>query len=208
MIEGINLPLLLTAAFIAGASPGPATLAIAGTSMTSGRKYGLAVACGIVTGSLIWSVTAAFGLGAIMLANSWLLETVRYIGAGYLIYLAWRSANSALKPGDVELKGVTHSSLKRAYSKGLTLHLTNPKAILYFGSLYAIGIPANTSLAGLAIVIVSLWVLGIFIFLGYAILFSSGPIRRSYFRLRRWFEGVFALAFAAAGLKILTTRFQ
>ncbi len=208
MIEGINLQLILFAGFIAGASPGPATLAIAGTSMASGRKYGLALACGIVTGSLIWSVTAAFGLGAIMLANSWLLEIVRYFGAGYLIYLAWNSARSALKSGDVELKGVSHSSLKRAYSKGLALHLTNPKAILYFGSLYAIGIPANTPLMGLIIVILSLWTLGIFIFLGYAILFSSDPMRRSYFRLRRWFEGVFALAFAAAGLKILTTRFQ
>jgi len=208
MFDEINLPLILFAAVIAGASPGPATLAIAGTSMASGRKQGLALASGVVTGSLIWSTTAAFGLGAIMLANLWVLEFVRIMGAGYLMYLAYKSARSALAPGEIKVTGVVHASAKRAYGKGLALHLTNPKAILFFGSLYSIGIPAGTSVSSLAIVILSVSLTGIVIFLGYALLFSSGPIRTGYFLLRRWFEGAFAIAFAAAGLKILTTRFQ
>ena len=70
MLLDINLPLILVAAFVAGASPGPATLAIAGTSMASGRTSGLALASGITAGSLIWSISAALGLGAIMLANA------------------------------------------------------------------------------------------------------------------------------------------
>lgn len=49
----INLPLILGAALIAMASPGPATLAIAGTSMANGRKHGLVLASGITSGSLI-----------------------------------------------------------------------------------------------------------------------------------------------------------
>src|SRR3546814_10495152 len=69
MTDGLPLPLILAAALLASASPGPATLAIAGTSMKSGRKYGLTVAAGILTGSLIWSTAAAFGLGAAMLAG-------------------------------------------------------------------------------------------------------------------------------------------
>src|SRR3546814_12456911 len=46
MIADVNLTLILLAALIATASPGPATLAIAGTSMASGRRYGLALAAG------------------------------------------------------------------------------------------------------------------------------------------------------------------
>jgi threonine/homoserine/homoserine lactone efflux protein len=53
MILDINLPLILLAALVASASPGPATLAIAGTSMASGRASGLALVSGITTGSLI-----------------------------------------------------------------------------------------------------------------------------------------------------------
>src|SRR3546814_8375262 len=55
MIADVNLTLILLAALIATASPGPATLAIAGTSMASGRRYGLALAASVMTGSLTWS---------------------------------------------------------------------------------------------------------------------------------------------------------
>ncbi len=208
MLHDINLPLILIAGLIAGASPGPATLAIAGTSMASGRLHGLALASGVVTGSLIWSTSAAFGLGAIMLANAWILEMVRVFGAGYLLFLAYKSAKSALRPGELILHGMVHKSAKRAYFEGLALHLTNPKAILYFGSLYSIGIPAGTPVLSLVIVIATMALLGIMVFLGYALLFSSEVVRKGYLRMRRWFEGVFAIAFALAGFKILTARFQ
>ncbi len=46
-------------------------------------------------GSLIWSISAALGLGAIMLANAWVFEIIRYFGAAYLMYLAYKSARSA-----------------------------------------------------------------------------------------------------------------
>ena len=80
MFESINLPLILLAAFLSTASPGPATLAIAGTSMSGGRRKGLAMAAGITTGSWIWSISAALGLGTLMLANAWAFETIRYLG--------------------------------------------------------------------------------------------------------------------------------
>ena len=135
MIDTINLPIILSAALIAGASPGPATLAIADTSMRQGRKFGLALAAGVTTGSLMWSVAAAFGLGALMLANAWAFEMLRYFGAAYLLFLAFKSAKSALGPDAEMREGVPARSLGRAYAKGLALHLTNPKAILFFGSL-------------------------------------------------------------------------
>jgi len=96
MFESINLPVILMAAFLATASPGPATLAIAGTSMSQGRRKGLAMAAGITSGSWIWSVSAALGLGAVMLAHAWAIEIIRYVGACYLLYLAFKSARSAL----------------------------------------------------------------------------------------------------------------
>lgn len=208
MPDDINLPLILLAALLATGSPGPATLAIAGASMKSGRRYGFALASGVSTGSLMWSTAAAFGLGAIMLANAWLFEAMRYCGAAYLLWLAVRSARSALKSGEIEARGGSYTSLQRAYATGLGLHLTNPKAILFFGSLYAIGVPAGTSPLSLAIIIGAVAVQSTLVFHGYALLFSSRPLSRGYMRLRRWFEGTFALAFGYAGFKILTARIQ
>lgn len=208
MQDSIHLSLILGAALIATGSPGPATLAIAGASMTSGRWFGLALAAGVTTGSVLWSAAAAFGLGALMMANAWLLEAMRYCGAAYLLYLAWKSARSAARPGRAAVQQTRYASCKRAYLKGLTLHLTNPKAILFFGSLYAVGIPAQAGAGSLAVIVAALAAQSCLVFHGYALLFSSPPMIRGYTRLRRLFEAVFSAAFAAAGIKILTARLQ
>ena len=206
MVGHVHLTLILLAAFIAVASPGPAVLAIAGTSIRAGRRTGLVFAAGVVTGSLTWSIGAAAGLSAVMLANAWLIEIVRYCGAAYLLFLAFKSARSALTPGETELPGFAAASARRAYARGLALHLTNPKAILFFGSLYSFGVPADASLADLAMIVALVGVQSAIVLHGYAVLFSNPVVVRGYLKLRRWFDGVFALAFGYAGVKILTAK--
>jgi len=202
----INLPVILFAAFIAAGSPGPATLAIAGTSMASGRRSGLALASGVTTGSFIWSISAAFGLGAIMAANVWVFEIIRYVGAAYLLWLAIRSARSAWLGTRLKTGGLAKSLPRQAYTKGLALHLTNPKAILFFGALYAIGIPAGAPPSALFTVILAVGVQSLIMFHLYAVIFSSEPMAAAYTAAKRWFEGFFALAFGAIAVKVLTTR--
>ncbi len=207
MLLDVNLPIILLAALVASISPGPATLAIAGTSMASGRASGLALAFGITTGSLMWSVAAALGLGALMLANIWVFEAIRYFGAAYLMYLAYKAARSALSKRELATKSFTGAK-RTLYAKGLALHLTNPKAILFFGSLFSLGLPPNTSAQDLALVIAAVGLQSCLVFHGYAILFSSRAMTRLYLSLRRWFEGVFAIGFGMASFKILTAKLQ
>lgn len=206
MVDQVNLPLILLAALISTASPGPATLAIAGASMSHGRRNGLAMASGITTGSWLWSISAAMGLGAIMLANAWAFEVIRYLGACYLLYLAYRSARSAFV-GSSSLEISSHmQSTKSAYFHGLGLHITNPKAILFFGALFSIGMPAGATGSTLALVIMAVGLQSCLIFHFYALLFSSRSISERYARLRKWFDCAFAAAFGLAGIKVLTTR--
>lgn len=202
----MNLPVILFAAFIAAGSPGPATLAIAGTSMSSGRHAGLALASGVTTGSFIWSVSAAFGLGAVMAANAWMFEVARYIGAAYLMWLAIKAARSAWYGNKLTTNPLPLTTPRRAYAKGLALHLTNPKAILFFGALYAIGIPIGTPPAALITVIVAVGIQSLIMFHLYAVIFSSAPMASAYARAKRWFEGFFALAFGAIAIKVLTAK--
>ncbi|MBS0533525.1 MAG: LysE family translocator [Proteobacteria bacterium] len=206
MIGHIHLSLIMIAALIAVASPGPAVLAIAGTSMKAGRRSGLVFASGVTTGSLTWSVGAAAGLSAVMLANAWLIELIRYFGAAYLLFLAFKSARSALTPGVAALQGLAAPSPRRAFVRGLTLHLTNPKAILFFGSLYSFGVPADATLADLALIVAAVGLQSAIVLHGYAVLFSNPTVVTGYLKLRRWFDGVFAVAFGYAGYKILSAR--
>ncbi|SFU57215.1 Threonine/homoserine/homoserine lactone efflux protein [Methylobacterium sp. 174MFSha1.1] len=204
MSLSINLPLILAVAFVSTASPGPATLAIADTAMQAGRRAGLTLALGVVTGSLMWSIAAALGLAAVMASSAWALEVLRYAGGAYLMLLALKSARSAIV---VPLAAPpSRASTSRNYIKGLALHLTNPKAILFFGSLYTLGLSAETSHAELALVIAVVGLQSTLIFTGYAWLFSNRRLAQGYGRLRRWFDGVFAVLFAGASLKILTAR--
>lgn len=198
--------LILAAAFVSTASPGPATLMISGTSMQQGRLFGLATASGVLTGSLIWSAAAAMGMGALMLRHVWLFELMRYAGAAYLLFLAWRSARAAMRPVTGQTPPAPVGSAAKAYLRGLALHLTNPKAILFFGSLYAIGLPSDTTGAGLIAVIAAIGLQSFVIFHGYALLFSTPAIARGYARMRRGFEATFAVLFGYAGLKVLLSR--
>ena len=202
----INLPLILVAASVASASPGPATLAIADTSMQSGRRAGLALALGVATGSLAWSIAAALGLAAVMASSAWALEVLRYAGAAYLMLLAVKSARSAMTRSTRVVRARTEPSSVRTYVKGLALHLTNPKPILFFGSLYTLGVSPSTSLPELALVILAVGAQSTMIFTSYAWLFSIARVAQGYLRLRRWFEAAFAMIFAAASLKVLTSR--
>ena len=209
MVGHVHLTLIMLAAFIAVASPGPAVMAIAGTSVRAGRRTGLIFASGVTTGSLTWSIGAAAGLSAVMLANAWLIEIVRYCGGGYLLFLALKSARAAIRPGDDAMpRGLAHASARRAYARGLALHLTNPKAILFFGSLYSFGVPADATLGDLALIVIMVGLQSATILHGYALLFSNPVVVRGYLKLRRWFEGAFALALGYAGVKILTAKLQ
>ena len=205
-MEHINYLVILMAALVAVASPGPATLAITSVAINQGRAHGIMLAIGIWCGSLFWSCTAAFGLGAVMSANIWLFEILRYAGAGYLLFLAYKAAFSAVRGKTLQTANIATASLPKSYLKGLAIHLTNPKAILFFSALYAIGVPHHIGVAGLLKVIAVVALQSGVIFVGYALLFSTQKARAMYLKLNRAFDIVFGTFFGIAGVKVLMSR--
>ena len=196
--------MILGAGIIASASPGPATLGITGTSMRHGRRAVLSLSAGIMAGSYIWSATAAFDAGAIPLAHVWMLETVRYCGGAYLLWLAFKSLRSAMVPGAGKIADMP--APRSHFMAGLALHITNPKPILFFGTLFSVGVPAGTSAGELALVVIIIGLNNAAVFFTYAFLFSNGTMAKAYARARRWFEGVFAALFGLTGVQFLTMR--
>lgn len=202
------LAIAWTAYFIAVVSPGPATMALAATSMTQGRAAGVSLALGVYTGSFIWACLTSAGLAAILTAYAGILTMLKIVGGLYLLWLAWKSFKSAMSNDAVHLAGLARRPLTRRqlYFKGLTLHLTNPKAILSWLSLMAIGMPPGAPTSIIAVFILGCLILGVTCFVGLAILFSTGPVRRGYTQARRYIDGFVGVFFAAAGVKLLTAR--
>lgn len=205
MTEGL-LPLLapiLLAALVAQASPGPATLAIARESMAHGRRAGVALALGVTTGSWTWSAIAAAGMSAIILAHESLVTALRIAAALYLGWLAIKSARAALGPR-AENDRTASPATGRSYLRGLLIHLTNPKAILFFGALYAFGMPADASWTSILPLAGAVAVQSLVIFVGLALLFSHARLAAGYARLRGTCEVSFAFVFGSAALGILS----
>jgi len=203
----VDLLPILIGWIIAISSPGPATMAIAGTSMEGGRARGLAVAWGVASGSVMWSLIAGLGLSAAMLANLWLVEGLRYAGALYLGYLAVKSARSAMRPGGLKAQASDAETLFSAWARGALVHMTNPKAVLFWGALFAVAVPAGSSgwvvfEVGAACLTTSFLTMTLM-----ALAFSSRPVARAYIKARRWFEATFAVLFGFAAFKILTAQF-
>jgi threonine/homoserine/homoserine lactone efflux protein len=205
-----HLLIVYTAYVIAAGSPGPSNMRIMGVAMHNGRRAALIVAAGVVSGSIFWGAMAATGVSAVLTRYAEALIVLKIVGGLYLLYLAFKAGKAALASGD---QAVSHRGPNRAlvsgaelYRRGLLMHLSNPKSILAWIALVTLGLGPNSSWHTLAAILGGCAVLSVTIFCGYAVIFSTAPMVRMYRRARRWIEGVLALFFGVAGLRLLLAR--
>lgn len=126
------------------ASPGPNVLLVARTSMAESRRAGLYSAAGVATGSGAWAAAAAVGV-ALLFASAPAAEgVVRVLGGLYLIYLGvatFRAATSPVRAGERRPGGV---SAGRAWRQGTLTNLSNPKALVFYASIFAALLPDSS----------------------------------------------------------------
>jgi Putative threonine efflux protein len=204
-----NLILVFGAYVVAAASPGPSTLRIMGVAMSRGRRPALALAAGVVSGSVFWGLMAATGVSALLTRYAEALVALKILGGLYLLFLAVKAGRGALATDAEAARGAAAGeglSAGALYRRGLAMHLTNPKSILGWIALVALGLGPQSSPATVAIILFGCAVLSVTIFGGYALVFSTAPMVRAYARARRWIEGLLALVFGAAGLRLLLWR--
>ncbi|MEM7058024.1 MAG: LysE family translocator [Pseudomonadota bacterium] len=198
----------LLAFFVAAASPGPATLAVAATSMARGLWASLALGVGLTIGLSVWGILTAVGLGALIIAWAPALLLLKSLGGAYLLYLAWLSAKSALSADDPgALKSAPEDGVgRRMIWRGFILNIMNPKAVLAWTAVIALGTPDQGGAFAMIVIVGLCTFCGLLIYWVYAASFSAPIASAVYMRGRRWIEGVFALGFGLAGLKLILSR--
>ncbi|OAP38935.1 amino acid transporter [Sinorhizobium glycinis] len=205
------LPQLLVAWMayvIAIVSPGPAVLAIIATSVSQGRKAGVTLALGVLSGSYVWAMLTASGLSALIRTYGEAIVLLKFAGACYLFWLAYNALRAAMRGdrGQAAASAALQTSPKRLYLKGLGVHLTNPKAIFNWIMLVSLGMPEGAPVTVTAAFIGGCMLIGLLVFCGFAIVFSLSPVHRAYLKSRRIIESLMAGFFAFSGLKLLTAR--
>jgi threonine efflux protein len=206
-LEHIQHLLLVYAAYlIAVASPGPSTMAIMGTSMNQGRAPAVALALGVMTGSMFWALLAATGISTVLPAYAGALFAIKIAGGLYLLYLAYNSAKAALFAVNAKVKNDASAKKAALYRRGVLLHLSNPKAILGWIAIMSLGLRPNDPSYTLQAIVAGCAVLGLLVNIGYTLNFSTALMGRAYQKSRRWIEGLLAVIFGYAGIRLLLAR--
>lgn len=125
-------PLVLLAFIPAGLAlnltPGADMMFCLGQGLKSGRRAAMAANFGIAVGGMVHVTLAALGLGALVAAHPGAFEAIRWLGVGYLLWLAIGALRSSPFGGDVAVQRVP---TWRVFLQALMVNLLNPKVILF-----------------------------------------------------------------------------
>lgn len=112
-------------------TPGPDNIFVLIQSMTYGKKQGMAIVCGLISGCLIHTSLVAFGLSSFIKSNTELLFGLKLLGAGYLLFLAFQVFKS---PDTINTTNLTNESkpIFTLFRQGFIMNVINPKVSIFF----------------------------------------------------------------------------
>lgn len=127
-IPTANLLAFLAGALTLNAAPGPDVLFASACGMQGGPKAGALAGIGVGLGSLGHVAAAVLGLGALIATSPGLLAAIQWAGAGYLVWLAWKSWRTPPHgPGTPAARRPL-----AILGRGMLSNLLNPKPVLFF----------------------------------------------------------------------------
>ncbi len=134
--DGPALLAFLAASAVLAATPGPGVVYIVTRSLTQGRRSGFASAAGVAVGNLGNAWGAALGLGAVFSVSALAFELVRWAGALYLLWLAWRllQRRGAAAPDCPKGPAMPVAPWPRILRQGALVALFNPKTTVFFAA--------------------------------------------------------------------------
>jgi threonine/homoserine/homoserine lactone efflux protein len=165
-----GLLLFSSALFIAAASPGPGIAAIVARVLGRGPKEAVAFSIGVALGDVVWLTFAILGLAALAQAFHEVFLVIKYAGAAYLLYIAYKIWTAPAMAKDVTAEAGTEHPAKLLLG-GLALTLGNPKTIVFYLALLPtiLDLTRITVLGFAELVVATLSVLGV-VFTGYIVL--------------------------------------
>ena len=136
-----SLVLFAAVYFAAVATPGPGVAALVARVLGHGLGGAAPFIAGYVVGDLIWLILAATGLSVLANAFAGLFVALKYAGAAYLLYVAWRMATAPVAVGE---QAPAASRGWRAFFGSLSLTLGNPKVMIFFLSIMPLVVDVRT----------------------------------------------------------------
>jgi len=208
-MEFIHGLLLITSIHIlAAASPGPDFVLVSQQTLSNGKKAGLMCSIGIALGLSIHIIYSAFGLAAIIANSSNTLWVIKLLGGGYLIYLGIKGllSKAAASQDEDAKQTVKINSTKKNIGIGFLCNALNPKAPVYFVSLFTLVLSPEMPLHHLAFY--GIWLMLVqFAWFAFVVTLLSHPtINKKFKTMGHWIDRFLGCAMVVLGLKLLLTR--
>lgn len=115
-------------------TPGPNMIYVLSRSLTQGSIAGLISLAGVMLGFVVYVLSAAFGITALVFAVPYAYDALRFAGAAYLLWLAWQT----LKPGGrspLQVQKLPADPPHKLFMMGFLTNLLNPKIAMLYLSL-------------------------------------------------------------------------
>jgi len=195
---------------LAVASPGPDFAVVVRESVAHGRRAGTYTAMGVGTAIFLHVGYSLLGIGLIVSQSIVLFNALKWAAAAYLLYIGFKALRA--KPASASDAPVNVAAGERtargAFTSGFITNGLNPKATLFFLSLFTVVINPHTPLwvqAGYGVylaVATGIW------FCLVARLFSQARVRAGFARMGHWFDRAMGGVLVALGLKLAFTEIR
>lgn len=202
---------------VAITAPGPDVVLVLRQTVRGGRPAGVAAAAGIAVGIVAWIALAMIGAHVLLDADDRILGALQVLGGGYLVVLGGLGLRAALAPGgahEFELSQLRpevdehqpHGHLvRRSFGLGLATNLSNPKALVFFGSVFTVLIPETATTTERLVLSVLLVAIEAAWFSGLALAASAGRVGELLGRHAARLDTIAAVAFVVLGLVSVAT---
>lgn len=187
-------------------TPGPAVLLVVSQSLSSGARAGLLASLGILAANTFYFVLSGTSVGAILLASWELFTVVKWIGAGYLVWLGLKMIFSRTGTA-ASVDAATGRRRLDSFTNGLVTQGANPKALIFFTALLPQFIDPRSAVAGqvlilgISSIVIELGVLGMYVVACHS---ARGMVRRP--RVAAMLDRAGGVLLIGAGAGLATMR--
>lgn len=199
-----SLLVLVSVYAVSLVSPGPNFIVVTNTSMSVSRTAGLFTGLGLAAASLTWALMAMAGMGYLLTHFEWLRVILQVAGALYLIWLGVKLIRNAAKPIQAQtlLELTRMAAMRRAY----IVSMTNPKSAAFFGSIFAVVLPAHAPLWFYAVVATTTLLMSAAWYCSLALFFSKPSVTNQFLRFKARIERLMGAALILLGGRLLWAR--
>lgn len=197
--------------FFALISPGPDFFFVTQSAIRQSRTHALCAALGVSLSILVWSICAISGLHFLFQKIAWLQQVLMILGGLYLLYLGIQLLKSAFnknpapsaKNQDETLPQKSHSML---LIQGFLTNMANPKALVYFSSVFSIAISTEVSIFEQSSLLALVFIESLMWFSAVALVFSAPKINHYYQKFSKKIDGITGGIFISFGCLLILNR--